>query len=48
MRRLALPRDEVALDAERSQHDSERQIQRLEHRALLDVQLEVGGGVLEL
>ena len=46
--RLALPRDEVSLHAERAQHDAERQIERLEHRALLDVQLEVGGCVLEL
>ena len=33
VRRLALPRDLVALDAERAEHDAERQIQRLEHRA---------------
>ncbi len=38
----------VALDAKRSQHDTEWQIQRLEHRPLLDVELEVGGGTGEL
>ena len=48
VRGLAGPGDVVALDAERAQHDADRQIQRLEHRALLDVQLEVGGGVLQL
>ena len=41
-------RDARALDAERAEHDAERQVERLQHRALLDVQLEVGGGVLEL
>ena len=30
------------------EHDAERQVQRLEHRSLLDVQLEVGGRALEL
>ena len=48
MRRLAAPRDPVALDAERPEHDAEREAERLEHRPLLDVQLEVGGRVLEL
>ena len=48
VRRLAAPRDAVALDAERAEHDAERQIERLEHRPLLDVQLEVGGGGVEL
>ena len=48
MRGLAAEGDRVALDAERAEHDAERQVERLEHRALLDVQLEVGGGVLEL
>ena len=38
----------MALDAERALHDAERQIERLEHRPLLDVELEVGRGVLEL
>ena len=38
----------MALDAERPQHDAERQVQGLEHGALLDVQLEVGGRVFEL
>ena len=45
MRRLAAPRDARALDAERAEHDAERQVERLEHRALLDVQLEVGARV---
>ena len=48
VRGLALPRDEVTLDAERPQDDAERKVQRLEHGALLDVQLEVGGRILEL
>ena len=48
VRRLAAPRDARALDAERAEHDAERQIHRLEHRALLDVQLEVGAGAFEL
>ncbi len=43
VRCLAAPRDAVALDAEGPENDSERQVERLEHRALLDVQLEVGG-----
>ena len=46
--RLPRPRDAPALDAERAEHDAERQVERLEHRALLDVELEVGGGALEL
>ena len=41
MRGLAAERDLVALDAERSQDDAERQVERLEDRPLLDVQLEV-------
>ena len=45
---LARPGDLVALDAEGADHGAEREIHRLEHRALLDVQLEVGGRVLEL
>ena len=48
VRGLAAPRDARALDAERAEHDAEREVQRLEHRALLDVQLEVGGRVREL
>ena len=48
VRRLAAPRDLVALDAERPEHDAEREVHRLEHRPLLDVQLEIRGGVLEL
>ena len=45
---LARPGDPVALDAERAEDDAEREVERLEHGALLDVQLEVGGGVLQL
>ena len=48
VRGLAAPGDPVALDAERAEHRAERQVQRLEHRPLLDVELEVGGRVLEL
>ena len=48
VRGLAAERDLVALDAERAEHDAERQVHRLEHRALLDVQLEVGRRALEL
>ena len=48
MRRLAAPGDPVALDAERAEHRAERQVERLEHGPLLDVQLQVGGRVLQL
>ena len=48
MGRLASEGHLVPLDAERSQHDSQRKLERLQHRPLLDVQLEVGRGVLEL
>ena len=48
VRRLAAPREARALDAERPEHDAEREVHRLEHRPLLDVQLEVRRGVLEL
>ena len=48
MRSLAGPCDPPPLDAEGAEDGAERQVQRLEHRALLDVQLEVGGCVLEL
>ena len=41
-------RDPRALDAERAEDDAERQVERLEHGALLDVQLEVGARALEL
>jgi hypothetical protein len=37
----------VALHAERPEHDAERQVELLEHRPLLDVQLEVGGGAAQ-
>ena len=46
--RLAAKGHLVALDAERPQYDPERQVERLQNRTLLDVELEVGGGVLEL
>src|SRR6478735_1180428 len=45
---LAAERDLVALDAERAEDHAERQVERLEHRALLDVELEVRSRVLEL
>ena len=45
---LAAEGDLVALDAERPEHDAERQVQRLEHRPLLDVQLEIGRRPLQL
>jgi hypothetical protein len=48
VRRLAAKRDLVTLDAERPDHGPERESERLEHRPLLDVELEVGGGALEL
>ena len=48
VRGLAAEGDLVALDAEGAEDDAEREVERLEHRALLDVQLEVGGGVLEM
>ena len=46
----AWPRQVIAraLDAERAEDDAERQVHRLEHRPLLDVQLEVGARALEL
>ena len=43
VRGLAAEGDLVALDAERAQDDAERQIERLEHGPLLDVELEVRG-----
>jgi len=48
MSSLAAPGDPVALDSEGALDDTEWQTQRLEHRALLDVQLQVGGRALEL
>ena len=45
VRRLAAPGEARALDPERPEHDAERDVHRLEHRALLDVELEVRGGV---
>ena len=38
----------MALDAERSENDAERQVHRFQNRPLLDVQLEVRRGTLEL
>src|SRR5437016_4242249 len=48
VRGLAAEGDLVPLDAEGSEDDPERQIERLEHRPLLDVELEVRRGALEL
>jgi hypothetical protein len=48
MRRLAPPSDPVALDAVGAEHGAQREAHRLEHRPLLDVELEVGGRVLQL
>src|SRR5581483_10374746 len=48
VRGLAPERDSVALDAEGAEYDAERKTERLEHRPLLDVELEVGGGGPEL
>ena len=45
---LAAPDDPVALDAEGAEHRTQRKIHRLQHRSLLDMQLEIGGGILEL
>ena len=45
---LAPEGDLVAFDPERSQNDAERQIERLEHRPLLDVKLEVSSCAREL
>ena len=38
----------MPLDAERPEHDAERETEALEDGALLDVELEVGGGGVEL
>jgi hypothetical protein len=48
VRGLAAPRDPRALDAEGAEHHTQRQVHRLEHRPLLDVQLEVRRRVREL
>ena len=45
MRRLAGEANHVTLDAESAQHHAGRFLHRLQHRALLDVQLEVGARV---
>ena len=46
--RLAPEGDLVAFDPEGAEDDAERDVHRLEHGPLLDVELQVGGGVLEL
>ncbi len=45
---LAGKADGVALDAEGAEHDAERQVHPVEDGPLLDVQLQVGDGVLQL
>ena len=45
---LTAPGDAMTLDAEGPQHDPEREVERLEDGALLDVQLEVGRGGVQL
>ena len=45
MRRLADEAQHVPLDAEGAEHDAGRLLQRLEHRSLFDVQLQVGARV---
>jgi cob(I)alamin adenosyltransferase len=47
VRRLTAERDLVAFHPERSQHDTQRQVECLQHRALLDVELEIGGCAVE-
>ena len=44
VRGLAAKRDLVALGGEGAGDDPQRQAHRFEHRSLLDVELEVGGG----
>ena len=48
VRGLPAEGDLVPLHSESAEDDAERQVHRLEHRPLLDVELEVGGGVLQL
>src|SRR5947208_8767639 len=48
VRGLAAERDLVPLDPEGAEDDAERQVERLEHRSLLDVELEVPHRALEL
>src|SRR5439155_6578131 len=48
VRGLAAERDLVALDAEGAEDDAERQVERLQHRALLDVELEVRRRAVDL
>ena len=46
--RLTAKGEAVALDAVGAQHRAQRQLQALQHRPLLDVQLDVGAGVFKL
>src|SRR5688572_1468799 len=48
VRRLPVERDRMPLDAKRTQHSAKWQIQVQQHGALLDVQLQVGGCILQL
>ena len=48
VRGLPRPRDPVALDAEGAQDDAQREPQPLQHRALLDVELQVAAADVEL
>ena len=48
MRGLAVKSDRVPLDTKRAEHRAERQIEIEQHRALLDVQFEIGGRVLQV
>ncbi len=45
---LSAEGDLVAFDAESAEDDSERELHRLEHGPLLDVELQIGGRALEL
>ncbi len=48
VRSLTEPGDARALDTEGAEHDPERQTEQLEHGPLLDVELQVRAGALEL
>src|SRR3954453_10819018 len=48
MCRLAGEADRMPLDTVRSEHHPERQPELLQHRALLDMQLQIRGGVFKL
>ena len=47
MRGLPAEGDRVSLDAESSENGAERQIEIEQHRALFDVQFQIGGGVFQ-